>query len=191
MRQAGHATRKRLLEAARQEFTEYGVAGARINRIASAARASKERLYTYFPSKEALFAEVIRLWLLELDSVAQPAPADMPGYVGRLFDHFAQNPLDSRLSAWMQLEFGDEAPPAHTDLLSNAIKAVGEGQAQGAIDPEWDPFDLVMLLVGVAHTMATTGLSTRGLGVERSQVTTQRRAAAVEAARRLIDKAPS
>jgi hypothetical protein len=100
----------------------------------------------------------------------------MPGYVGRLFDHFAQNPLDSRLSAWMQLEFGDEAPAAHTGVLSSAIKAVGERQAQGAIDPVWDPFDLVMLLVGVAHTMATTGLSTRGLGVERSQVTTQRRA---------------
>ncbi|WP_405622966.1 hypothetical protein [Streptomyces sp. NBC_00076] len=127
----------------------------------------------------------------ELDSVAQPAPADMPGYVGRLFVHFAQNPLDSRLSAWMQLEFGDETPAAHTDVLSSAIKAVGEGQAQSVIDPVWDPFDLVMLLVGVAHTMATTGLSTRGAVWSENQVTTQRRAAAVEAARRLIDEAPS
>jgi len=84
-----------------------------------------------------------------------------------------------------------ESANGHRVVAEGAQHAVGEGQAQGAIDPVWDPIDLVMLLVGVAHTMATTGLSTRGLGVERSQVTTQRRAAAVAAARRLINEAPS
>ena len=60
MRAAGRATRDRILAAAKDEFTEYGFAGARLNRIAATARASKERLYSYFASKEQLFEAVIR-----------------------------------------------------------------------------------------------------------------------------------
>src|SRR5262249_8402968 len=63
MRAAGHATRERILAAAKDEFTEYGFAGARLNRIASTARASKERLYSYFASKEQLFEAVVAQWI--------------------------------------------------------------------------------------------------------------------------------
>ena len=59
MRAAGHATRERILTAAKDEFTEYGFAGVRLNRIATTARASKERLYSYFASKEQLFEAVV------------------------------------------------------------------------------------------------------------------------------------
>ena len=58
MRSAGEATRDRILAAAKDEFATYGLAGARINRIAAQARASKDRLYAYFASKEELFAAV-------------------------------------------------------------------------------------------------------------------------------------
>ena len=51
MRSAGEATRDRILAAAKDEFATYGLAGARINRIAAQARASKDRLYAYFASK--------------------------------------------------------------------------------------------------------------------------------------------
>src|SRR5262249_15209214 len=61
MRASGEATRQRILEAAKREFAQYGLSGARINRIAANAHASKERLYAYFPSKEALFAAVAEL----------------------------------------------------------------------------------------------------------------------------------
>jgi AcrR family transcriptional regulator len=49
------ATRRRLIEAARVEFAARGSAGARIDRIAAAAKANKAQIYRYFGSKEQLF----------------------------------------------------------------------------------------------------------------------------------------
>jgi AcrR family transcriptional regulator len=149
MRRAGHATRSRLLAAARREFAEHGPAGARINRIAAEAHASKDRLYAYFPSKEELFGEVIRQWLLELEAAAQPSPDDMPGYVGRLFDHFVEHPRDGRLAAWAQLEAEQHLLGPDFDILGSAVEAVREGQRGGTVDRAWAPRDLVLLLIGI------------------------------------------
>ena len=49
------ATKARLLEAATAEFAAYGIAGARIDRIAAAASVNKQMIYAYFGSKDALF----------------------------------------------------------------------------------------------------------------------------------------
>ena len=49
------ATRTRILDAASDEFSAYGLAGARIDRIAEAAAANKRSIYVYFDSKEKLF----------------------------------------------------------------------------------------------------------------------------------------
>ena len=43
-----------IIDAARAEFAQYGLAGSRIDRIAKSANASKERLYAHFGDKEAL-----------------------------------------------------------------------------------------------------------------------------------------
>jgi AcrR family transcriptional regulator len=52
--------RVRLLEAAAGEFAEHGLVGAKINRISVAAGLGKGTVYNYFPSKEELFAAVVR-----------------------------------------------------------------------------------------------------------------------------------
>jgi AcrR family transcriptional regulator len=46
------ATKKRLLAAAKEEFAAYGLAGARDDRVAATARATKAQIYHYFGSKE-------------------------------------------------------------------------------------------------------------------------------------------
>src|SRR3981189_168640 len=51
--------RGEILAAARTEFAQYGLAGARIDRIAGSAHASKERLYAHFADKEALFRDAV------------------------------------------------------------------------------------------------------------------------------------
>lgn len=53
------ATKQRILDAAQEEFGTYGLAGARIDRIAKNGNASKERLYAYFGDKVALFHAVL------------------------------------------------------------------------------------------------------------------------------------
>jgi len=49
------ATKARLLQAATEEFTAYGMAGARVDRIAARAGANKRLIYVHFGTKEELF----------------------------------------------------------------------------------------------------------------------------------------
>ena len=58
-----------ILAAARAEFAHYGLAGARIDRIARTAQASKERLYAHFGDKETLFREVLAADLFPPDDL--------------------------------------------------------------------------------------------------------------------------
>ena len=57
MARDSEATRRRIFEAAFEEFARHGIAGARIDRIAAAACANKQLIYAYFGSKQALFDE--------------------------------------------------------------------------------------------------------------------------------------
>lgn len=50
---------RRVLDAAKQHFYEHGYEGANLDAIASEAGVSKMTVYSYFPSKEALFETVI------------------------------------------------------------------------------------------------------------------------------------
>ena len=52
-------TREKILRAALEEFSELGPAGARIDRIASAAGVNKQRLYAYYTDKEGMFSAVL------------------------------------------------------------------------------------------------------------------------------------
>lgn len=60
------ATRARILKAATQEFTRYGLAGARGERIARRARSSERMVYYYFGSKEGLYRQVLDAVYLDL-----------------------------------------------------------------------------------------------------------------------------
>jgi AcrR family transcriptional regulator len=51
---------ERILDAASAVFMRQGFAGASLERIAEAAGAGKATLYSRYPSKEALFAEVVK-----------------------------------------------------------------------------------------------------------------------------------
>ena len=49
------ATRRRLLDAAAEEFAAFGIAGARVDRIAVAAASNKAQIYHYFGNKDKLY----------------------------------------------------------------------------------------------------------------------------------------
>ncbi|SDR51747.1 transcriptional regulator, TetR family [Paraburkholderia fungorum] len=52
-------TRARILEAAKKEFAKLGLAGGRVEAIATRAKANKRMIYHYFGSKEELFQAVL------------------------------------------------------------------------------------------------------------------------------------
>lgn len=54
------ASKRRILNAALNEFSRYGHAGARIDSIAAAAEVSKPMIYSYFGDKEQLYLAALR-----------------------------------------------------------------------------------------------------------------------------------
>lgn len=53
------ATRRRILEAATDQFSKYGLAGARVDAISEVAGSNERMLYYYFGSKELLYVAVL------------------------------------------------------------------------------------------------------------------------------------
>ncbi|MDI9914993.1 TetR family transcriptional regulator [Rhodococcus sp. IEGM 1379] len=182
MRSAGEATRVRILAAAKEEFAKYGLAGARINRIAADAHASKDRLYAYFASKEELFAAVTAQWTVETSTETALRGDDLPGYVGRLFDNYLAHPENARLQEWADLEAPDVM--SENDLRSKTLRPkiaeIRKGQAEGHIDPAWNAPELLFVITEIARTLALP------YGGKTSRSPAQRRQTAVESVRRLI-----
>src|ERR1700758_5240521 len=58
-------TRRRILDAATQQFSTHGLAGARVDAIATAADTNERMLYYYFESKEGLYVAVLEALYVE------------------------------------------------------------------------------------------------------------------------------
>ncbi|NUP25873.1 MAG: TetR family transcriptional regulator [Nocardia sp.] len=185
MRAAGQATRDRILAAAKAEFAEYGVAGARINRIAAAAQASKDRLYAYFPGKSELYAAVTEQWTRQTTAETALRADDLPGYVGRLFDHFLTHPENARLQAWADLEPADDRiEQVLRRTVDPKLAEIRRAQREGVISADIGAPMLLRMLTELARTTAV-----HAGPAERIE---ERRSAVVLAARRLagISTAP-
>lgn len=53
-------TRQKIIDAARHEFAEHGLAGARVERIAKSAGVNKAMIYYHFSSKDLLYEGVVK-----------------------------------------------------------------------------------------------------------------------------------
>lgn len=178
--------RGEILTAARAEFARYGLAGARIDRIAKAAKASKERLYAHFGDKETLFREVALADAAEFFRSVTMAPDDVAEYAAGVYDLASRRPEHLRMLTWARLE-GFALPEPDSDghpIPVLALAAIQAAQADGRVDPSWEPEDLIVLLfgVGLAWAHLPDAVATPG----DPEVVARRRAAVIEAARRII-----
>lgn len=174
--------RTRVLVAARAEFAERGLAGARIDRIAQQANASKERLYNHFGDKANLFRAVLDLDAADFHEAVQLDPHDVPGFVGAVFDHSTAHPEHLRVLTWARLEQIPYQMPDGIAAPDAKVEALREGQRLGTVDPHWQPEDLLELLFSIAHAWIQTPIPPELLQTSD----TDHRRAAVEAARRLV-----
>jgi len=178
------SSRDRIVEAATAEFARYGIAGARIDRIAKSAKTSKERVYAYFRSKEELYRFVAAR---ELDAVAEATqldPADLPGYAGRVHDYFVANPDNRRIMRWGELEFVGTDDAAR-ETARNKTAKLRRAQQDGLLDPSWDPLDVLVFVSQLASAWADQpGLPTAKS--VRDEFLADRRAAIVAAVERLF-----
>ncbi|MDK1359001.1 TetR family transcriptional regulator [Arthrobacter sp. zg-Y1219] len=191
MRTDGEATRARILAAARTEFARYGLAGARVDRIAAEARASKERLYAYFGDKRSLFTAVLEVNMQETTERIPRDAHDLPGFVSAMFDHATENPDHLRMLDWARLENEPGlAPQTPCGRPGPTTEDIVRAQEQGIIDPGWDPDDLVVLLLSLATAWAQSPQSLFTGEPEEASGSPRRRDAAVAAACRILNPKP-
>src|SRR5580693_5349757 len=81
-------TKRRILAAATEEFTEHGIAGARVDRIAAAANSNKAMLYAYFGNKEQLFEAVFALMVAAAADAVPFEARDLPAYAVAMFERY-------------------------------------------------------------------------------------------------------
>jgi AcrR family transcriptional regulator len=162
------ATKAKLLEAALDEFAEYGIAGARVDRIAAKAGCNKAMIYAYFGSKEGLFDELLKIQIDRMIQSVPITPDDLPGYAGRLFDSYAERPQLLRLVAYHRLENGfDTVPKVEAEAYRHKLEAVAQAQLEGKLTAAFDALELLDLVVHMSILAFSTPNATRAL-VEKS-----------------------
>jgi AcrR family transcriptional regulator len=178
--------RGEILVAARTEFARYGLAGARIDRIAKTAHASKERLYAHFGDKETLFREVVAADVAEFFGAVTLRPDAVPEWVGTLYDLACARPEHLRMMTWAHLEgFILDEPRIDGDPIPvQAVAAVEAAQASGHVDSAWQPVDLLVILFGIG--LAWGHWPDPQAVTDDPTLIAHRRAAVVDAANRVI-----
>ena len=145
------ATRARLLAAARSEFAEHGIAGARVDRIAAAAKANKAQIYHYFGSEDRLFDAVWEALVRQIIKAAPIDPDDLAGFAARLAETYAADPDLTRLITWQRLERGGDPPHDYAvHSTQGYIDAIARAQAGGAVPDRLDAPVLFALIIHIA-----------------------------------------
>ena len=145
------ATRRRLLDAAYSEFAQYGIAGARVDRIAEAADSNKAQIYHYFGGKAQLFDAVCELAMQQMEAEVPFDPYDLPGYAGRLVRLHERRPEIMRLCTWQRLERTDGDPsPAGVAYARTEIDAIAQAQKTGDLPAHFHPGFLLGLVLHLA-----------------------------------------
>ena len=185
MKRDAQATRARILAAATSEFAAYGIAGARVDRIAAGAQANKNMIYIYFGGKEQLFDAIFSAAIDQLLETVPIDVDDLPGYAGSLFDHAEQHPELSRLARWQGLE----RPPglsldAALSGTINKIKAIAAAQHAGTLARTLAPDQLLAMLLSIAMAWSAGVPELVDMDVTE-EMTASRRAAVVWAIERL------
>jgi AcrR family transcriptional regulator len=177
------ATRQRILEAAIAEFVQYGIAGARIDRIAETADSNKSMIYAYYTSKDGLFDAVFDA-LIGRNMHDVPVDAhDLPEYAARLFDQYQKYPEVLRLGTWAMLERGAEAfkTKAVVEANEHKINEIRKAQKEGVISKHFSATALLELIIALTQTRA--GITNAPVEKNDSK---KRRQAIKDAVRKLI-----
>jgi AcrR family transcriptional regulator len=173
------ATKARLLDAAYAEFSERGLAGARVERIAAEASANKQAIYAYFGSKDGLFDAMLAVRMRNLTDTVPFTPADVPNYAGALYDELQRNPELVRLTQWTWLERTDASP---IEVEAYRTKAQALIAARDGALTETQAVDTLLLVIGLAITWSITSPGVRTIGATDAATRVKAHRAAVVAA---------
>lgn len=191
-----------ILEVATHEFSEKGLAGARIDVIAEAMRTSKRMIYYYFGSKEGLYLAVleeayrrIRSIEAQLQVDALPPVEALRTMVAHTVDYQHANPDFVRLVMNENMLKGSflARSKAIQKMNASAIDRLREvyarGVAEGSFRAGLDPLDLHMTISALSffnvanrHTFSLVF----GRDTDNAKVFARRREVVVETVLRFV-----
>ena len=184
-------TKKRLMKAAIDEFARYGLAGARVDRIAENAPANKRSIYMHFGTKEELFDRVVADSMLTLAESLTLDDGDLPGYAGSLFDRLEQWPHIRRLYLWAGLE-RQQAVEMEVEQYRRRVAAIAAAQQAGRIRADIPAAELMAMVLALVMSWDSASRSLQALEPEYGcESRGSRRAAVVAAVTGLVQWAPA
>ena len=146
-----------IIEVATHEFSEKGLAGARIDDIAEAMRTSKRMIYYYFGSKEGLYIRVLeeayrRIRAIEAGLHLEDLPPEdaLRRLVAFTVDYQLANPDFIRLVMTENIHRGEylkqskEIQRLNVPAIEGLRSVYERGVAAGVFRPGLDPVDLHM-----------------------------------------------
>lgn len=184
-------TKAKLLDAALDEFAEYGFAGARVNRIADRAGVNKQLINYYFGGKTGLYRALLRTWL-DAEHVAashaQSTEDMMRWYLHATLD----DSRGTRLGLWHSLSH--EAPEVEQQSdIDREQDRIRHQQQTGELPADVESAALQLAVMGMVTAPITFRHSVHklfGLDVESPEFE-QRYAAALSTLLSRLKTAPS
>jgi AcrR family transcriptional regulator len=156
--------RQRILDAARDEFARYGIDGARVDRIARAARANKRMLYYHVGNKGALYLAVlerayehIRAAERELNLKAL-APSDaIARLIAFTWQYFIDNPEfmallnTENMHRARYLKRSKKVKDLHSPFITLLADILRKGVATGEFRASVDPVQLYISIASLSY----------------------------------------
>ncbi len=158
-------TKARILDAAIEEFSAKGFAGARVSEIAARAGVNQQLIAYYFDGKEGLYRELGRRWRAY---EAQAFPDDMD--FAEMIKHYVRASVDphlgGRMLAWEGLAdtgVDDEDAQERNTRLQHEVEQIRQRQRAGELDDRLDPAALVLICMSAANALAVYPQIARGI----------------------------
>ncbi len=165
----------RIVAAARQEFSEHGIDGARIDEIVRRAGVSKQLFYYYFESKEEIYkivleqaAELSLNLILAQDYTKLSAEAALQLLLRRIFDQYIEMPFlikfatdqdhhaGAHISARSKLR---SLSPVLLSVVDAVLKRGGQaGEFRKNIDAEFFFTATILMLRGCFASSSTAAI---------------------------------
>ena len=158
------ATRQKLLTAARREFAQSGLAGARVDEIAARAGVNKQLVYHYFGDKDALYLAVLE-WVYEeirakergLNLAGLPPEQAIRKLIESSFDHLADHPdfivllNDENRGGARHVRGSQKLEAMHSPLVSMVSNILADGVRTGAFRKGVNPVHLYISIAGLSY----------------------------------------
>ena len=132
----GDKTRERILSAALETFARHGLLGTSVRDIAQRARIRVSTLYHYFPSKEALYAEVqehvhgrVRTLVVNALGRNQDLREVTRAVIGVIFDFFLEN------RAFLQIGYRSTLDGDSRTIRDKRVSDRWLGMVEGTLEP--------------------------------------------------------